>query len=64
MQTTVTLDDDLVSKAFVETKIEDISELLNEALRSLIYRQTARKLIALGGSQPDLEDIPRRRPAA
>ncbi len=64
MQATVTLNDELIKEAIESTGTQDLSELLNEALRSLIYRQTARQLIALGGSQPDLQDIPRRRPAA
>jgi len=34
---------------------------MREALHALIEREAARRLIRLGGSQPDLKDIPRRR---
>jgi hypothetical protein len=35
--------------------------LLREALKALIEREAARRLAALGGTMPELEDIPRRR---
>ena len=38
--------------------------LLKEALQALVQRESARRLAALGGSQPDLAPIPRRRSAA
>lgn len=61
MRTTVTLDDDLLARASELTGIVEKSALLREALTSLIQREAARRLARLGGSQPDLEDIPRRR---
>ena len=64
MRTTVTLDDELLAKA--EQLCEDLerSALLKEALRALVQRESAKRLAALGGSEPALETIPRRQSAA
>ena len=61
MRTTVALDDDLVKIAQEYTGIEERSALLRAALKSLIHREASRRLALLGGTMPDLEDIPRRR---
>jgi len=61
MRTTVTLDDDLVTKAQFYTGIQEKSALIREALNALIQREAARRLARLGGSEPDLRPIPRRR---
>lgn len=61
MRTTITLDDDLLARASELTGIVEKSALLREALTSLVQREAARRLARLGGSQPDLKDIPRRR---
>jgi Arc/MetJ family transcription regulator len=61
MRTTVTLDDELLSQAITDSGISEKSRLLNEALRALIRREAGRRLIELGGTMPNLEDIPRRR---
>jgi len=61
MRTTVTIDDDLLRAAMEDTGITDRSQLLNDALRSLIAEYAGRALIELGGTMPELEDIPRRR---
>ena len=34
---------------------------LKQALQALVQRESARRLAALGGSEPRLEPIPRRR---
>ena len=60
MRTTVALDDELVAKAEEYTGIREKSALIREALRALIEREAARRLARLGGSEPDLTDIPRR----
>jgi Arc/MetJ family transcription regulator len=62
MRTTVVLDDKLLAEAQERTGIKERSELLNEGLRGLIQRDAARRLIALGGSEPGLKAPPRRRP--
>ncbi len=61
MRTTVTLDDNLVAMAREYVDIPDTSGLLREALKSLIEREAARRLSALGGTEPQLELPPRRR---
>ncbi|MBP1858647.1 type II toxin-antitoxin system VapB family antitoxin [Rhizobium herbae] len=62
MRTTIVLDDELLEEAQELTEIKEKSALMREALTALIQRESARRLALLGGSQPDLEDIPRRRP--
>jgi hypothetical protein len=36
--------------------------VVRAALEALIQREASRRLARLGGSMPELEDIPRRRP--
>lgn len=63
MRTTLTIDDDLFAKAEELTGVHEKSALLRESLKALIERESARRLARLGGSEPGLESIPRRRPA-
>jgi Arc/MetJ family transcription regulator len=60
MRTTLTLDDELLAKAQALTGISEKSSLVREALRALIQRESANQLALLGGSEPQLSDIPRR----
>jgi hypothetical protein len=60
MRTTVTLDDDLLRLARELTGTDDITALLREGLKTLIERESARRLAALGGSMPDIKHISRR----
>ncbi len=64
MRTTVTLDDALLARAEQLCGDLERSALLKEALRALVQRESARRLAALGGSEPELEPIPRRQSAA
>jgi Arc/MetJ family transcription regulator len=61
MRTTLALDDDLVRTAQEYTGVKEKSALVREALKALIHREASRRLAALAGTMPDLEDIPRRR---
>lgn len=54
MRTTVTLDDDLVADAAVYSGVTDKSKLINLALDYYIKRMAAKRLVALGGTMPDL----------
>lgn len=63
MRTTVTIDDDLMAKALEAAGTDERSTVLREGLKALIQREAARRLINLGGSVPDAELPPRRRPA-
>ena len=62
MRTTVSLDDDLLTDAQHLTGLGERTALLREALKALIERESARRRAHLGGSEPDLQHIPRRRP--
>lgn len=61
MRTTLALDDDLLAKAQTLTGLTEKTGLVREALRALIERESAKRLALLGGSEPQVEDIPRRR---
>ncbi len=61
MRTTIALDDDLVERASSLTGVKEKSTLIREGLKALIERESARRLARLGGTEPELEDIPRRR---
>ena len=61
MRTTVALDDELLAKARAYTGVQENSALLREALKALIERESARRLARLGGSEPQIKPVPRRR---
>jgi Arc/MetJ family transcription regulator len=61
MRTTVAIDDELIQTAQEYTGITERSALLRVALKALIHREASRRLAAMGGTMPDLEDIPRKR---
>ncbi len=61
MRTTINLDDALLAEAQRLTGETERTSLVREGLRALIQRESARRLAALGGSAPDLDEIPRRR---
>ncbi len=61
MRTTVNIDDKLFEDAKWLTGIEGRSALVREGLRALVERESARRLAKLGGTQPGLEYVPRRR---
>ena len=63
MRTTIALDDEFVAKAQGFTGLTEKSALIREALKALIERESARRLARLGGSEPQLQVIPRRRSA-
>ena len=62
MRTTINLDDDLLALASKLTGITDRTPLIRESLKAIIARESARRLALLGGSMPDFEVPPRRRP--
>ena len=64
MRTTLALDDELVAKAQAFTGLKEKSSLVREALKALIERESARRLARLGGSEPEMDSPPRRRPRA
>lgn len=62
VRTTLALDDDLVAEAQRLTGTTEKSALVRAALHALIERESARRLARLGGTQPDVTVVPRRRP--
>jgi Arc/MetJ family transcription regulator len=64
MRTTVTIDDQLLDDARRYSGIKETSTLVRLGLEAYVQREAARRLARLGGTQPGLEYIPRRRPQA
>lgn len=62
MRTTINLDDTLVADAQRLTGVKERTALVHAGLKALIERESARRLARLGGSDPLLTKIPRRRP--
>lgn len=62
MRTTLVLDDDLLAEAQRLTGVKEKTLLVREGLNALIERESARRLARLGGTEPAMEAIPRRRP--
>ncbi len=62
MRTNLNLDDRLLARARLLSGIDKTGELVRAALEALVARESARRLAALGGSQPGLPVPPRRSP--
>jgi Arc/MetJ family transcription regulator len=60
MRTTLNIDDLLLDEARRITGVTEKTALVREGLRALIERESARRLARLGGSEPQLQPIPRR----
>ena len=61
MRTTLNIDDELLGEAQRITGMTEKAALVREGLRALIERESARRLAQLGGSEPQLEPVPRRK---
>ena len=62
MRTTVTIDDELYEKALeMADPTMDKADLFREAIRTFVRVQAAKRLAALGGTMPEMQDVPRRR---
>ena len=61
MRTTLNIDDQLLDEAQRITGVKERTALIHEGLRALIERESARRLARLGGSEPQLRSVPRRR---
>ncbi len=65
MRTTVTIEDALYQKALELIDPEtDKADIFREAMRAFVRVQSAKRLAALGGTAPDMADVPRRLVAA
>ena len=59
---TITIDDSLYAKVLASAETHaDEKTLITEAFETCIRLRAAQKLAALGGSQSDMQNIPRRR---
>ena len=63
MRTTLNIEDDLIDKAIKLTGIKEKTALVKLGLEALIARESARRLAKLGGTQKQLQEIPRRKGA-
>lgn len=62
MRTTVSIDDDLYRRALeVADPSMDKADLFREAVKVFVRVQSAKRLAALGGKAPRMQDVPRRR---
>jgi Arc/MetJ family transcription regulator len=61
MRTTVNIDDELMKAAQKITGIKEKAVLLRAGLTALIEQESARRLVKLGGSEPHLLNVSRRR---
>lgn len=62
MRTTLILDDELIEKARRLSGLAEKTAVVRAGLEALIARESARRLAALGGSEPGLRPVRRRRP--
>jgi Arc/MetJ family transcription regulator len=63
MRTTLNIDDDLLMRAQELTGIKEKTAIVRSGLEALIAKESARRLALLGGSDPELKEVPRRRTA-
>ncbi len=61
MRTTLNIEDKLLARAAELTGIREKTSLVRLGLEALIARESAKRLAALGGTEQNLEMIPRRR---
>ena len=64
MKTTLNIDDELLRTAAGLTGIAEKTALVRMGLEALVARESARRLAEMGGSQPRLRPIRRRRPGS
>jgi Arc/MetJ family transcription regulator len=62
VRTTVNIDDELLKKAQKMTGIKERAALLRAGLKALIEQASSKRLAALGGSEPQIRPVERRRP--
>jgi Arc/MetJ family transcription regulator len=61
MRTTLILDDELLGQARRLSGLAEKTAVVHAGLEALIARESAKRLAALGGSEPKVGPIPRRR---
>jgi Arc/MetJ family transcription regulator len=61
MRTTLNIDDTILEQASRLTGVRQKTKLVRMGLESLVERESARRLAKLGGTEPELQPVPRRR---
>jgi Arc/MetJ family transcription regulator len=62
VRTTVTIDDDLYNEALeLADPAMDRADLFREAVKTFVRLRAAKRLAALGGTMPEIVEVPRRR---
>jgi hypothetical protein len=64
MRITLNIDQNLLEHASHLTGIRQKTALVRAGLEALIAREAAKRLASLGGTEPGLRSVPRRRAAA
>lgn len=62
MRSTINIDDRLMEEAKALTGTKETATVVRKALETLVRVEAGKRLIALGGTMPDAEAAPRRRP--
>jgi hypothetical protein len=62
MRSTLNIDDEMLREAAALTEEKEKTALVRMGLEALIARESARRLARLGGTQPRLSSVRRRRP--
>ncbi len=62
MKTTLNIDDRLLRAASGLTGVSEKTALVRMGLEALVARESARRLAALGSTEPQLRPVRRRRP--
>lgn len=63
MRTTLNIDGDLLAEASRLTGVTEKTALVRMGLEALVRRESALRLAALGGSQPNMRRVSRHRPS-
>jgi Arc/MetJ family transcription regulator len=61
MRTTLNIDDELLAEAQRLTGIKEKTQVVRAGLEALVQRESARRLALLGGSEPQLKAVKRRK---
>jgi len=61
MRTTLNIDDRILEKASLLTGVKEKTSLIRLGLEALIALESSKRLARLGGTEKELQDIPRRR---
>ncbi len=61
MRTTLNIDDGLIREASRLTGVTEKTALVRMGLEALIEKESSQRLAMLGGTEPSLQQVPRRR---